>query len=93
MEIIYEEETDKVSYVLEQHNWANTPEIKTTPIQCIFGCKEQAVVITYAKNGCTCHPNKIQPRCEQHLERAFSTGEELEIIEDFRIPTSPGEEL
>jgi hypothetical protein len=72
---------------LPVHEWKNTPEVKTTPVKCLL-CDAEAVVITYAPHGCTCSPNKIQPRCAQHLHRARDTMEEIYIIEDFIIGNS-----
>ena len=71
------------------HEWKHTPAIKTTPVKCLL-CADEATVIIYAADGCTCSPNKFQPRCEQHLMRLRDTGEEFEILEDFRIPTPSG---
>lgn len=68
-----------------RHEWKDFPSIVTTPINCLL-CSSEAVVVVYAEYGCTCSPNKIQPRCAQHLARALDTGEDIEIIEDFRIP-------
>jgi hypothetical protein len=55
------------------------------------GLKPEAVAITYAPHGCTCSPNQIQPRCAQHLMRAWDSEEELYIVEDFVTTTNdPG---
>lgn len=74
-------------------NWKDSPETRTTPIRCLL-CESEAVVVAYAPFGCTCSPNKIQPRCSQHLTRANDTSELLTVIEDFRIPlpTAPKQE-
>lgn len=68
------------------YEWKNTPEIRTTPVKCLL-CDDEAVVVVFAQHGCTCSPNKYQPRCMQHLVRAYATNEDIMIVEDFRIPT------
>lgn len=73
------------------HEWKMTPQIRTTPIKCLI-CNDEAVVIVHAPCGCTCSPNKYQPRCMHHLMRATDTGEEIYIVEDFRIPLSKHQE-
>lgn len=72
------------------HSWGSEQETKTTPVKCLL-CDSEAVAIFHAPNGCTCAPNKIQPRCQQHVLRADDTGEELYLLEDFRIPQPPKE--
>ena len=57
---------------------------KTTPVKCIL-CDAEASAIFYCPRGCTCSPNKIQPRCEHHIMRANDTKEEMYLLEDFRI--------
>lgn len=69
------------------HEWKLTPEIRTTPIKCIL-CDSEAAVIIYAPNGCTCSPNKYQPRCYQHLLRVLDTDSGIQVVEDFMIPSS-----
>lgn len=69
---------------MEAKLWNDTPDILITPIKCLL-CSDDAVVIVYAENGCTCSPNKYQPRCMQHLMRANDSNEDIEIVEDFRI--------
>jgi hypothetical protein len=68
------------------HEWKLTPDVRTTPVKCLL-CDTEAVVIAYAPYGCTCSPNKYQPRCYQHLQRAWDTGEDITVVEDFMIPT------
>lgn len=63
-------------------------DAKTTLLPCLL-CDDPAAVIVYAPNGCTCSPNKIQPRCQHHLNRALDSNEDIEIIEDFRLPQPP----
>lgn len=70
------------------HEWKYEPNTRTTPVKCLL-CDSESVVVVYTPQGCTCSPNKYQPRCEQHLSRAIDTGEEIYIIEDFRIPLEP----
>lgn len=72
---------DKVAKIA--HEWKHVPEVRTTPIKCLL-CEEQATAIFYCPRGCTCSPNKIQPRCEHH---AYDTMDEMYILEDFRIWT------
>lgn len=69
-------------------NWSSEPDVKTSPIKC-FICDDPASVVIYAPHGCTCSPNKIQPRCEHHLMRAYDTGETYTILEDFRLWINP----
>lgn len=66
------------------HDWKTEPGVTTTSIKCLL-CDDPAAVIVYAPHGCTCSPNKIQPRCDHHLHRAWDTDEDIEIIEDFRL--------
>lgn len=66
------------------HEWNAEPMVKTTPVKCLL-CESEAVAVGYFPHGCTCSPNKIQPRCMQHLIRADDTEEEFVILEDFRI--------
>lgn len=70
------------------HAWKDHPAVQTTPVKCLL-CDSEAVVIIHAPDGCTCSPNKYQPRCDQHLHRLMDTGEEFVIVEDFRIPKEP----
>jgi hypothetical protein len=77
--------TDDKDKLLPVHRWRDTPEVKTTPIMCLLCGDKEASVVVYTPHGCTCSPNKIQPRCEHHLMRAYDTGEDYTIIEDFRI--------
>lgn len=65
------------------HSWKNKG-ITTTDIKCLL-CSASAAVIVYAPEGCTCSPNKIQPRCDHHLGRAYDTEESITILEDFRL--------
>lgn len=69
---------------MQVKNWNDTPDIRTTPLKCLL-CDDEAVVIVYAERGCTCSPNKYQPRCSQHLSRANDSNEDIEVVEDFRI--------
>jgi hypothetical protein len=69
------------------HEWKNEPSTETDPLRCLL-CTDDAAVVIYAPDGCTCSPNKYQPRCRQHLSRANDTDEEFVIVEDFRIPLS-----
>ncbi|HEX4611120.1 MAG TPA: hypothetical protein VH092_23215 [Urbifossiella sp.] len=69
------------------HVWKDHPDVTTTPVKCLL-CYSEAAAIVYAPNGCTCSPNKYQPRCEQHLRRAWDTGEDIIVVEDFRLPSS-----
>jgi hypothetical protein len=71
------------------HAWKDHPGVTTTPVKCLL-CDSEAAVIVYAPNGCTCSPNKYQPRCEQHLRRAWDTGEDIVVVEDFRLPVVEG---
>jgi hypothetical protein len=71
------------------HAWRAHPGVTTTPVKCLL-CDSEAVAIVYARNGCTCSPNKYQPRCEQHLRRAWDTGEDIVVVEDFRVPVVEG---
>jgi hypothetical protein len=70
---------------MTSYAWKDHPGIKTTPVKCLL-CDDEAAVIVYAPNGCTCSPNKYQPRCIQHLHRAWDSGEDITVVEDFRIP-------
>lgn len=71
--------------------WKKRPGAKTTPVKCLL-CDDEAAVIICARHGCTCSPNKYQPRCMQHLIRAIDSNETFEVVEDFTIPI-PGNEL
>lgn len=64
-------------------HWCSVSE-RIKPLPCIL-CADIASVIVYAPFGCTCADNKIQPRCAQHLQRAYDSNEDITIIEDFRI--------
>jgi hypothetical protein len=66
------------------HYWKYVPEIRTTPVKCLL-CNTDASAIYYCPNGCTCSPNKIQPRCEHHAGRAYDTEEIMYVLEDFRL--------
>lgn len=72
---------------IEPHEWKNKPHVTTTSVKCLL-CDDEAlaVAVFYAPHGCTCSPNKIQPRCMQHLMRADNTDEEMHMLGDFRIP-------
>ena len=63
--------------------WAKKPDVKTTPLVCIFGCSDPVSAVAYFPHGCTCHPNKYQTRCYHHMMRAYDTSEEFVIVEDF----------
>lgn len=80
-----EQQPPAIKGEIKIHEWKDFPGTKTTPVKCIL-CKDDAVVVVYAPNGCTCSPNKYQPRCMQHLMRLFDSDEGgFDIIEDFRI--------
>jgi hypothetical protein len=66
------------------HVWNNEPIVRTDRVRCLL-CSDDACVIIHAPLGCTCSPNKYQPRCSHHLQRAYDTGEQFEIVEDFRV--------
>lgn len=69
---------------VEPKLWIDDAGVKTTPVKCLL-CEADAAIIGYFPFGCTCSPNKIQPRCMQHFLRANDTEESFEIIEDFRM--------
>jgi hypothetical protein len=48
-------------------------------------CSAVSVVMIRAPQGCTCLRNVYQRRCAQHLQRAWDTMEEFEIVEDYTI--------
>jgi hypothetical protein len=74
--------SDNIEIII--HSWSDAPETKTTPVKCLL-CEGEAAVIVYAPYGCTCSPHKIQPRCIQHLMRAWDSQENITVIEDFII--------
>jgi hypothetical protein len=72
---------------ISRRNWSDHSCVKTTPVKCLL-CDAESVAITYALHGCTCSPNKIPPRCAQHLIWAWDSEEELHIVEDSVITTN-----
>jgi hypothetical protein len=71
---------------VECHAWKDHPGVKTTPVKCLL-CDDLAAVIVYCPNGCTCSPNKYQPRCDHYLGRLFATCDDpgIRLVEDFRF--------
>lgn len=79
---------EEISLVFDSTTYIKPKQWKklgSMPIKC-FLCSEEAVAICYFEDGCTCAKNIIQPRCQHHINRVLDSGDEFEILEDFRIP-------
>lgn len=81
----YEKQIAELKAQIPHKLWQFDLDTKATSVKCLL-CDAEASAIVYTPCGCTCSPNIIQPRCEQHYPRALDSNEDMQILEDFRIP-------